>query len=101
VDIDASLIEPSAGELPVAARDAGATGEARVPDLVERLEETERFDATADALWEVLPEWIVTGWGRGLLAGTWLGHSLHPLLTDFPLGCWSSASLLDLLGGRR
>lgn len=35
-----------------------------------------------------------------LLRGDWLGHALHPLLTDLPLGCWLSASLLDLLGGR-
>jgi len=28
-----------------------------------------------------------------------LGHSLHPLLTDLPLGCWTSASMLDLAGG--
>lgn len=28
----------------------------------------------------------------------WLGHSLHPTLTDFPLGAWMSASLLDLIG---
>ena len=34
------------------------------------------------------------------LRGAWLGHALHPLLTDFPLGAWSSASFLDLFGGR-
>lgn len=28
-----------------------------------------------------------------------LGHSVHPLLTDLTLGCWISASLLDLTGG--
>lgn len=28
-----------------------------------------------------------------------LGHSVHPLLTDVTLGCWMSASLLDLVGG--
>ncbi len=28
-----------------------------------------------------------------------LGHSVHPLLTDLTLGCWNSASLLDLVGG--
>lgn len=34
-----------------------------------------------------------------LLRGTsWFGHSLHPTLTDFPLGAWMSATLLDLLG---
>jgi len=30
-----------------------------------------------------------------------LGHALHPVLTDLPLGCWTSASLVDLLGGRQ
>ncbi|MDQ4144863.1 MAG: iron-sulfur protein [Actinomycetota bacterium] len=33
------------------------------------------------------------------LRGKWLGHSFHPLLTDFPLGAWISVSLLDLFGG--
>ncbi|MHA7239497.1 DUF2231 domain-containing protein [Arthrobacter sp. TMS1-12-1] len=28
-----------------------------------------------------------------------LGHSIHPLLTDVTLGCWLSASILDLGGG--
>lgn len=28
-----------------------------------------------------------------------LGHSLHPLLTDLTLGCWISASILDVAGG--
>ena len=28
-----------------------------------------------------------------------LGHSVHPVLTDLTLGCWISASLLDLAGG--
>jgi len=31
---------------------------------------------------------------------TVLGHSLHPVLTDLPLGCWTSASIVDLVGGR-
>lgn len=35
------------------------------------------------------------------LRGEQLGHALHPLLTDFPLGSWMSASLLDLFGGQR
>jgi len=28
-----------------------------------------------------------------------LGHSVHPLLTDLTIGCWVSASILDLAGG--
>jgi hypothetical protein len=38
---------------------------------------------------------------RSALRGKWLGHALHALLTDFPLGCWIGGGLLDLLGGRR
>lgn len=30
-----------------------------------------------------------------------LGHSIHPMLTDLTLGCWTSASILDLAGGRQ
>lgn len=37
---------------------------------------------------------------KDLLSGTWMGHAIHPLLTDVVIGCWTSASLLDLLGGR-
>lgn len=29
-----------------------------------------------------------------------LGHSVHPPLTDVTLGCWLSASVLDLVGGQ-
>lgn len=38
---------------------------------------------------------------EALLRGDWFGHALHPLLTDFPLGSWMSATLLDLFGGSR
>src|SRR5438270_3726051 len=33
---------------------------------------------------------------KDMLNGTWLGHSLHPVLTDVPLGAWSGTMLLDL-----
>jgi nitrite reductase/ring-hydroxylating ferredoxin subunit/uncharacterized membrane protein len=37
---------------------------------------------------------------RDFLHGTWLGHPLHPVLTDVPLGAWTVATVLDLTGGR-
>lgn len=37
---------------------------------------------------------------RDLLTGRPLGHAVHPMLTDVPIGCWTSATLLDLAGGR-
>lgn len=33
-----------------------------------------------------------------LHGGRWLGHSLHPALSDLPLGFWSASVLLDSLG---
>src|SRR5207245_4226226 len=38
---------------------------------------------------------------KDVLSGTWLGHPLHPVLTDVVIGSWSSAFLLDLLGGKK
>ncbi|MDQ4129634.1 MAG: (2Fe-2S)-binding protein [Actinomycetota bacterium] len=35
---------------------------------------------------------------RDVMRGTWLGHALHPLLTDFTAGAWMAASFLDLFG---
>jgi len=32
---------------------------------------------------------------RDALHGTWLGHPLHPVLTDVPLGAWTVATILD------
>src|SRR3989442_255596 len=37
--------------------------------------------------------------GRSLktfMHGTWLGHPLHPVLTDIPIGAWTIAILFDL-----
>lgn len=31
------------------------------------------------------------------LNGAWLGHPLHPLLTDIPIGAWSGTLLFDLV----
>jgi len=36
---------------------------------------------------------------KDVLAGTWLGHALHPMLTDVVIGAFLSTTLLDVLGG--
>jgi uncharacterized membrane protein len=36
---------------------------------------------------------------KDLLSGSWLGHPVHPLLTDIPIGSFTSATVLDLVGG--
>ncbi|MDQ3733564.1 MAG: Rieske (2Fe-2S) protein [Actinomycetota bacterium] len=38
---------------------------------------------------------------KDLLHGVWLGHPLHPVLAQVPIGAWMSAGLLDVLPGRR
>jgi nitrite reductase/ring-hydroxylating ferredoxin subunit/uncharacterized membrane protein len=37
---------------------------------------------------------------KEVLSGSWLGHPLHPVLTDVTIGTLTSALLLDWLGGR-
>jgi uncharacterized membrane protein len=66
---------------------------------VRRLESEERLDAVVTAF-SPPARLLSRGTVRALLGGQWLGHALHPLLTDFPLGCWIGAGLLDLLPAR-
>jgi nitrite reductase/ring-hydroxylating ferredoxin subunit len=33
---------------------------------------------------------------RNFLHGTWLGHPLHPAITDVPIGAWTTAAALDV-----
>ncbi len=37
---------------------------------------------------------------KNLLSGTWMGHPLHPMLTDLPIGFWTSSWVLDVMGGK-
>ncbi|MFN2452846.1 MAG: Rieske 2Fe-2S domain-containing protein [Pyrinomonadaceae bacterium] len=34
---------------------------------------------------------------KNFLHGTWLGHPLHPVLTDVPVGAWTAALALDAM----
>ena len=36
---------------------------------------------------------------KNLLHGVWLGHPLHPIFTDVPLGAWTTALALDAAAG--
>ena len=39
------------------------------------------------------------GAAKDVLSGAWLGHALHPIMTDIPIGAWTSSVLLDWTGG--
>jgi nitrite reductase/ring-hydroxylating ferredoxin subunit/uncharacterized membrane protein len=68
--------------------------------LAERVGQVEALDAPAQKLLGVADKVIRPGRARDVLSGTFLGHALHPLMTDLPIGSWTSAILLDNFGGR-
>lgn len=73
----------------------------RIPEaLVERIERLRLLDPVSERLQEVVRA-LVPGESqrKDLLSGTWLGHPLHPLLTDAVIGAWTSAAVLDVVGG--
>ena len=66
--------------------------------LPERLAKVDELDRPAGALAAAAGR-IGPGKLKDALSGTWLGHALHPFLTDLPIGTWTSATFLDVIGG--
>lgn len=66
---------------------------------LEALENAEALDGPARAIAKEVRARITPGPVKDALAGTWLGHALHPLLTDVVIGSFLSATILDLVGG--
>ena len=62
----------------------------RIEDLAEPLEPA--AEVVQDAV-KAVPQPV-----RDVLDGVWLGNPLHPALTDVPIGAWTVAAALDLLG---
>ena len=78
-----------------------ASGNARVIGFLE--EQSLLEDAQ-----KKITEWLqpLVGWSesvglKDLLHGRQIGHSLHPIATDLPIGFWTSAVLLDVVGAKR
>ncbi len=69
--------------------------------LGETLEGVEGLDALSRRLAETSRKVLPPGPVADLLHGTWLGHPLHPMLTDVAIGAWTGSFFLDVLGGRR
>lgn len=67
--------------------------------LVEQLEQAASLDPLGGRLQALVNEALPDGTARVLLEGRWLGHALHPMLSDVPIGPWTSSVILDLLGG--
>src|SRR6266581_401197 len=70
-------------------------------DLAERVERIDALDRFSRPVRSVVYQLVPSGTPvKELLSGTWLGHPLHPVLTDVVLGTWTSAAMLDVVGGR-
>ena len=69
-------------------------------------EQTQQLDHWAEQLQGLLRSAVAQGGpaaqrAKNWLNGVWLGHALHPVLTDTAIGAWSTGFLLDLVGARR
>lgn len=69
-------------------------------ELIERIENTESLDALSKPVVDLVAKAVRPTPVRNWASGTPLGHPAHPMLTDVPIGAWSMAALLDVVGGR-
>jgi nitrite reductase/ring-hydroxylating ferredoxin subunit/uncharacterized membrane protein len=67
----------------------------------ESLEATDAIDRVAGPVHRKVTAILPSGPAKDALHGVWLGHPLHPVLTDLPIGFWTGAVVLDLVGGSR
>jgi hypothetical protein len=73
---------------------------------IEVLERQHWLDSVASGLQKAVTGAFEAGGDMGrrirdVLHGTWLGHPLHPVLTDIPLGAWTTALVLDAAATER
>jgi nitrite reductase/ring-hydroxylating ferredoxin subunit/uncharacterized membrane protein len=64
-------------------------------DSLDRLEHLTALDPVARTLRSVIQRKVQPQSVRDALHGVWLGHPLHPVLSDVPIGAWTSAAMLD------
>ena len=63
--------------------------------LVARVESLTALDGPGATAGRVVRGLIPDGAPKDVLSGAWLGHALHPILTDIPIGrgrarsCWT------------
>ncbi len=68
-------------------------------ELVTRLEDADWLDPAAKKVRKVVKRVIRPKWARDVLHGVPIGHPVHPLAVQVPLGAWISAAVLDALPG--
>src|SRR3954451_23778421 len=66
--------------------------------LIDKVEAAEALDGAAKPLAAQLRKALKPGALKDGLSGTWLGHAVHPMLTDVVIGSVVSGTILDVLG---
>jgi len=66
---------------------------------VRALGRSEELDALGRWLSNTFYRFVRPGKVKDVLAGTWIAHPMHPMLTDVTIGAWTSAAILDVVGG--
>lgn len=78
---------------------------ARTAQILDRaaatIERATWLDPVAEAVAKIVKRVVPRGVARDAASGTPLGHPLHPALVAIPVGSWSAALYLDVLGGKR
>jgi nitrite reductase/ring-hydroxylating ferredoxin subunit/uncharacterized membrane protein len=68
--------------------------------MASRLERMDLLDPITATLQGAVSRAVRPQGIRNALSGANLGHPLHPVLKDIPIGAWSMSVLLDVVGGR-
>jgi nitrite reductase/ring-hydroxylating ferredoxin subunit/uncharacterized membrane protein len=68
--------------------------------VVKAVEQFDALDGVASSLAKTVGRAVQPRAVRNVLSGTYIGHPLHPILTDLPIGAWTMAALFDVAGGR-
>jgi nitrite reductase/ring-hydroxylating ferredoxin subunit len=65
--------------------------------ILERVADVTAFDKAIEPARRAVNAALQPQAFKDLLHGTWLGHPLHPVLVQVPVGSWTSAGLLDAI----
>jgi len=65
--------------------------------ILDRVADTTAIDKVAEPFRRAVQSTLRPQVVKDLLHGTWLGHPLHPVLAQVPVGTWLSAGVLDLV----
>ncbi len=72
-----------------------------IEPIVQRVEAAAALDPAGKAIGRTARELLSSEPIKDIVSGTWLGHAVHPMLTDVVIGSFVSATMLDVLGGDR